>query len=122
MQTLNLDATLTDEMVAKGVLLVVLEAFGISENQYTYLVGISRKEGQSMKIFGQQFGLKFSRLTSAVDVLEEELGLVKRKPSKDDRRVVNLSITNKGKNLLLKIAHVIEQAKEKVAPEVAVFF
>jgi DNA-binding MarR family transcriptional regulator len=51
-----------------------------------------------MKDVGRRFGVKLSTLTSVIDKMEEQK-LVKRTPSRDDRRVVFLEVTRKGQKI-----------------------
>lgn len=53
---------------------------------------------KKMKDIGKHFNVKLSTLTSIIDKIERQR-LVKRENSKDDRRVVFLEITPKGKKL-----------------------
>ncbi len=53
---------------------------------------------RKMKEIGENFNIKLSSLTSVIDKIERQK-LVYRKNSKDDRRVVYLDVTDKGKRL-----------------------
>ncbi len=53
---------------------------------------------RKMKEIGENFNIKLSSLTSVIDKIERQK-LVYRKNSKDDRRVVFLDVTDKGKRL-----------------------
>lgn len=53
---------------------------------------------KKMKEIGDHFQIKLSTLTSIIDKIENQK-LVKRVNSRDDRRVVYLETTRKGKNL-----------------------
>ncbi len=59
---------------------------------------------QKMKEIGGHFQVKLSTLTSIIDKIEEQK-LVKRVNSKDDRRVVFLDVTRKGKLLYEQYHH-----------------
>ena len=56
-------------------------------------------EQKKMKEVGEHFNIKLSTLTSTIDKLEKNK-LVKRKNSKEDRRVIYIRPTAKGQNLL----------------------
>ena len=53
---------------------------------------------RKMKEIGENFNIKLSSLTSVIDKIERQK-LVYRKNSKDDRRVVFLDVSEKGKRL-----------------------
>jgi len=61
--------------------------------QWLYIEG-----PRKMKEIGENFNIKLSSLTSVIDKIERQK-LVYRKNSKDDRRVVFLDISDKGKRL-----------------------
>lgn len=75
---------------------------------------------QKMKDIGKHFNIKLSTLTSIIDKIEKQK-LVKRENSKEDRRVVFLESTSKGKKLYSdygKHLQVISQLmKESMADE-----
>lgn len=77
----------------------LLAQHGISESDIEILRYLNLNEVKKMKDLGDVFGLKFSTLTSTVDRLEDNK-LVKRKASKDDRRVVYVNISQRGKSFL----------------------
>ncbi len=80
----------------------LLAEHGIVESDIEVLRFLDTHEIKKMKDLGDLFGLKFSTLTSTVDRLENNR-LVKRKPSKDDRRVVFVSIAPRGRTLLTEL-------------------
>lgn len=80
----------------------LLAEHGIVESDIEVLRFLDTHEIKKMKDLGDLFGLKFSTLTSTVDRLENNR-LVKRKPSKDDRRVVFVSIAPRGRALLTEL-------------------
>ncbi|MEO0896512.1 MAG: MarR family winged helix-turn-helix transcriptional regulator [Bacteroidota bacterium] len=63
------------------------------------IIQLIELEGKKkMKEIGQYFNVKLSTLTSIIDKIEKQR-LVKRVNSHDDRRVVFLEVTKKGKKL-----------------------
>ena len=52
-----------------------------------------------MSKIGNRIHISKSNMTSLIDKLAEK-GLVERIPDKNDRRVINITITDKGNNLL----------------------
>lgn len=77
----------------------LLSHHGISESDIDILRFLNTHEVKKMKDLGDLFGLKFSTLTSTVDRLENNR-LVKRKSSKEDRRVVFVTIASRGQAFL----------------------
>lgn len=73
--------------------------YDISETEMEIILYVDKNGPQKMKHIGETFGVKFSTLTSLVDKIED-LGLIKRVNSKDDRRSVLITISKKGKKLV----------------------
>lgn len=63
---------------------------------------LNENEMKKMKEVGEHFNIKLSTLTSTIDKLEKNK-LVKRKNSKEDRRVIYIRPTNKGEKLLTEL-------------------
>lgn len=89
--------------------------YELSETEMEVILYIDKHGPQKMKNVGQAFDIKFSTLTSLVDKIEN-LGLIKRMSSRDDRRSVILTLTKKGKKFVdeydqqvVKYAEVIAQ-------------
>lgn len=73
--------------------------YDISETEMEIILYVEKNGAQKMKHIGETFNIKFSTLTSLVDKIEE-LGLIKRVNSKEDRRSVLVTLTKKGKKLV----------------------
>lgn len=73
--------------------------YDISETEMEIILYVDKNGPQKMKHIGETFGVKFSTLTSLVDKIED-IGLIKRVNSKDDRRSVLITISKKGKKLV----------------------
>ena len=92
----------------------VRRKYKISSNEMEIILFINEKGPQRMKSVGEEFKIKFSTLTSLVDKIER-LNLVKRVNSKDDRRSILVTITNKGKKMLEEYNSQINLLAEKIA-------
>lgn len=92
----------------------LLSEHGIVESDIEVLRFLDTHEIKKMKDLGDLFGLKFSTLTSTVDRLENNR-LVKRKPSKDDRRVVFVSIAPRGRTLLTELVKLYTNISQDMA-------
>ncbi|MFN0200774.1 MAG: MarR family winged helix-turn-helix transcriptional regulator [Bacteroidia bacterium] len=90
----------------------LLEGYGVTESDIAIIRYLNANEVQKMKELGEQFDLKFSTLTSTIDRLERNR-LVKRRNSKDDRRVVFVQISQRGQQLLVDV----EELYQKLAGE-----
>lgn len=89
----------------------ILTNYGISENDIEIVRYLNANEVKKMKELGEQFDLKFSTLTSTIDRLEQNR-LVKRRNSKDDRRVVFVQINQRGQQLLTDLDEMYQKVAE----------
>ncbi|MEO0896511.1 MAG: MarR family transcriptional regulator [Bacteroidota bacterium] len=80
----------------------LLDHYSVNELEVDIIAYLQEQEQKKMKEVGEHFNIKLSTLTSTIDKLEK-LKLVKRKNSKDDRRVIYIKPTSKGQNLLSEI-------------------
>jgi DNA-binding MarR family transcriptional regulator len=74
---------------------------------------LDEEEQKKMKEVGEHFQIKLSTLTSTIDKLEKGK-LVKRKNSKDDRRVIYIKPTAKGQKLLADLNDVVRHIAESM--------
>lgn len=79
--------------------LSILNRYQLTEQDAAIVRYLSEHEMQKMKQVGEYFHIKLSTLTSIIDKLERS-GLVKRRNSKEDRRVIYINVTGKGNNML----------------------
>ncbi len=94
----------------------VLNRYQVAESEVEIIRYLSEHESQKMKEVGEYFNIKLSTLTSTIDKLEKNK-LVKRRNSKEDRRVIFLSITPKGENLLADLQNVVREVAERYTAE-----
>ncbi len=73
--------------------------YDISEIEMEIILYVDKHGPQKMKHIGETFTIKFSTLTSLVDKIED-MSLIKRVNSKEDRRSVLITLTKKGKKLV----------------------
>ncbi|MEO0472795.1 MAG: MarR family transcriptional regulator, partial [Bacteroidota bacterium] len=71
---------------------------------------------KKMKEVGEYFNIKLSTLTSTIDKLEKNK-LVKRKNSKNDRRVIYIKPTAKGQNLVDDLSGSMRNLSEEMIRE-----
>lgn len=77
---------------------------GVSQAQCFLIVEIGRKPGISVKELAETLRTDKSAISRSVEELVQK-GFVERKPSKEDRRYVELSLLQKGQERFEKIEH-----------------
>lgn len=81
----------------------ILDRYDVTEQDVEIIRYLDEQEQMKMKEVGEYFQIKLSTLTSTIDKLEKAK-LVKRKNSKEDRRVIFIHPTTRGRNLLSELA------------------
>jgi DNA-binding MarR family transcriptional regulator len=76
-----------------------LQPYGITPPQWGALLRLAQKDGQSLSEIGAQALFDGPTMTGIVDRLEAN-GLVVRRRDSDDRRVINLYLTDRGRLLM----------------------
>ncbi len=84
-----------------------LDALGITYSQYLVLLTLWEKDGQRVSRIGERLFLDSATLTPLLKRLEVR-GLVERRRSKQDERVVELFLTAAGKRLERRAAEMPE--------------
>jgi len=74
---------------------------------------VLKKGPQKMKSVAENFHIKLSTLTSVIDKAEKAR-ILKRINSKEDRRVVYLDVTKKGKNIYQEYNNYLKKMVEKM--------
>lgn len=74
--------------------------FEISKQQMHLLFAINNNNGNPMKYYGEKLMISKPNLSTVVNKLIQE-ELIERKNDVSDRRVINLYITDKGKDFLI---------------------
>ena len=101
---IHLENILNDLVIAfNSRRLSVLNRYNVSELDVEIIKFLIENENKKMKEVGDNFNIKLSTLTSTIDKLEKGK-LVKRKNSKEDRRVIYIQPTAKGEKLLTDLA------------------
>jgi DNA-binding MarR family transcriptional regulator len=77
---------------------------GIKPGRFAALMVIDRNPGIGQGALGQTIARDKSTITPLVQELQR-LGLIERRPSTDDRRCVNLYLTDAGKTHLSRLKH-----------------
>ncbi len=85
-----------------------LEQYEITATQYVVLVRMWEEEGTSISELGDRLYLDNPTLTGIADRMERD-GLLQRRRDDEDRRVVNVYLTEKGKSLRKQLEHFAEE-------------
>ena len=113
----HLENILNDLVIAfNSRRLSVLNRYNVSELDVEIIKFLIENENKKMKEVGDNFNIKLSTLTSTIDKLEKGK-LVKRKNSKEDRRVIYIQPTAKGEKLLTDLADLTRNLAESVVNE-----
>ncbi len=79
-----------------------LQAHGITPPQWAVLAQLMEQDGQSLSGLGSKALFDGPTMTGIVDRLETS-GLVQRRRDSSDRRVINLYLTPKGRDLMVAL-------------------
>ena len=83
-----------------------LAPFGLKSSHASYLLEICRSPGISQDILAKRICFNKSNIARQIAVLEED-GFVQRKPSQDDKRIMELYPTEKTLELMPQIRQVL---------------
>lgn len=100
----------------KRVLESRLSEYNITASQYIVLAQLNDEDGISLSQLGERLYFDNPTITGVVDRMERD-GLVVRRRVADDRRVINVFLTQKGKKLLVAIEDVADEINERAMVE-----
>jgi DNA-binding MarR family transcriptional regulator len=95
------------------------ETLGLTSQQYQALLSIRAYAGDdpfTVTVLAQNLLIKHNSAVGLVDRIEQ-LGLVARRPSPQDRRSVVVELTARGKRVINKLAIEHRRELQKMAPE-----
>lgn len=111
---IRLERTLKELVLAfNNQRLDILDRYKVGELEVDIIRFLEDHEQKKMKEVGDYFKIKLSTLTSTIDKLEKNK-LVKRKSSKEDRRVIYIRPTPKGQSLLNDLLNSTHEVADKV--------
>jgi len=90
-----------------------LSEFNVTSSQATILNTLASNDGQSLSDIGKSVHLDKPAITGLADRMEHD-GLVERRRTSSDRRIIQLFLTEKGKRLYKKIEKIIVRVDEKL--------
>ena len=88
-----------------------LSEFNVTASQYIVLAQLEDDDGISLSQLGERLYFDNPTMTGIIDRMERD-GLVERRRVADDRRVINVFITEKGKHLFERCDAVAEELNE----------
>lgn len=97
----------------------IAQAYGMAPAQLGALRKLWKNDGMTNTELGEQLFLKTSTVTALIDRMERD-GFVFRERNKDDRRVVNIWLTEKGKELKDSVPDIESIIVEKLKAELSV--
>lgn len=96
-----------------------LSEYNITATQYIVLEVLHERDGASLSLLGRKLYFDNPTITGIVDRMERD-GLVERRRIADDRRVINVFLTAKGRELAQKTSDLAEtinrEATNKFSP------
>ncbi len=95
-------------LLRKKLLKFDCETLDISPPHFFILVALNESGALPVSVIGRNAAISKPEMTRFTDKLEA-LGLVERKPDAEDRRVINLSLTEKGKQVLAEARKLIRE-------------
>ena len=85
----------------------ILDRIGLTYPQYLVMLVLWERDGLAVKAIGDQMFLDSGTLTPLLKRLEQA-GLVERRRSRDDERVVHIHLTPAGRAMQVEVATVFE--------------
>ncbi|AUJ23887.1 MULTISPECIES: MarR family winged helix-turn-helix transcriptional regulator [Virgibacillus] len=95
-----------------------MKNYGMKTSEFTILETLYHKGKQTVREISESVLIKTGSITYVIDKLEEK-GLLQRKHSQEDRRVVYIDITDKGKQLMDEIFPKHQQVIEELFMDVS---
>lgn len=102
----------------KKMLDAKLSEFNVTSSQATILNTLDSNDGQSLSDIGKSVHLDKPAITGLADRMEHD-GLVERKRTSSDRRIIQLFLTEKGKKLFNKIEKIIVEVDQELVKTLA---
>lgn len=102
----------------KKMLDAKLSEFNVTSSQATILNTLSNLDGQSLSDIGKSVHLDKPAITGLADRMEHD-GLVERRRTSSDRRIIQLFLTEKGKNLYNTIEKIIVEVDQELVKTLA---
>ena len=85
-----------------------LAEYGITATQYVVLALLDRKDGLSQTQLGDRLSFDNPTVTGVIDRMERD-GLVERRRTSGDRRIINIFLSGKARTILSDINAIAEE-------------
>jgi DNA-binding MarR family transcriptional regulator len=86
---------------------------GITPGQFGILTIVGANNGLTQSALSKAMGVERSTMVAVIDTLEGK-GLLKRRPSPEDRRSYALGLTEEGRNLLTRLKRKVREHERRV--------
>lgn len=86
---------------------MLFEKVGIYPGQPALLISLSVKDGQSQKDLAHRLGIKAATVTVMLNRMEKS-GFIRRSRDSNDRRVLKVYLTDKGRDVSRKIHDIVD--------------
>jgi DNA-binding MarR family transcriptional regulator len=93
-----------------------LATYGITASQYVILAILEKKDGLSQTQLGNRLNFDNPTVTGVIDRMERD-GLVERRRTSSDRRVINIFLSDKAKTILSEITTIAEEVNDRAVGE-----
>lgn len=84
-----------------------LSEFSLTASQYVVLELLNDEDGISLSLLGRRLYFDNPTITGIIDRLERD-GLAERQRTAEDRRVINIVLTQKGRDVISKVSDIAE--------------
>jgi len=93
-----------------------LASYGITASQYVLLAILAKKDGLSQTQLGNRLSFDNPTVTGVVDRMERD-GLVERRRTPRDRRVINIFLTQKARDVLSELQEIADDVNNRALEE-----
>ncbi|MGH8261807.1 MAG: MarR family winged helix-turn-helix transcriptional regulator [Steroidobacteraceae bacterium] len=106
------------ELAVRGCVEVALEQFGLTPNQFLMLLRLNHREGQSAAELARSIGVRPQSLTEIINPLVAK-GLIAREESPEHRRILRISLSASGRQLLARATRVGQQLERDLVVDLS---
>jgi DNA-binding MarR family transcriptional regulator len=89
-----------------------LATYGITASQYVLLAILANKDGLSQTQLGNRLSFDNPTVTGVIDRMERD-GLVERRRTSSDRRVINIFLTRKAREILSELQEIADEVNDR---------
>ena len=90
-----------------------LEKLGITGGQFQFLMGLAREDGITQEELANSFHMNESTIARALRKLEDA-GMVQRKVNENNRRKKIITVTEKGRNVVVNVREAEESWEKRI--------